>query len=195
MTTTDTIPPDDMTLGELRAALGAVLPNHAAFDGWSVAALDEAAAELGVPADRARLAFRDGAAGMIDAWFAAIDAAMAAALPPERLAAMKIRDKIAALVTARLEATAPHREALRRALATLAMPQNLATGARLGWRAADAMWRLAGDTATDLNHYTKRATLGALYGAAIATLGGTSALIESHAAFIAGITRLWELTE
>ena len=25
------------------------------------------------------------------------------------------------------------------------------------------MWRLAGDTATDFNHYTKRMTLGAVY--------------------------------
>jgi ubiquinone biosynthesis protein COQ9 len=30
------------------------------------------------------------------------------------------------------------------------------------------MWRLAGDTATDYNHYTKRATLGALYAATLA---------------------------
>jgi ubiquinone biosynthesis protein COQ9 len=38
----------------------------------------------------------------------------------------------------------------------------------LGWHSADAMWRLAGDTATDYNHYTKRATLGALYAATLA---------------------------
>ena len=29
------------------------------------------------------------------------------------------------------------------------------------------MWRLAGDTATDFNHYTKRATLGAVYGSTL----------------------------
>ena len=34
---------------------------------------------------------------------------------------------------------------------------------RLGWRSADLMWRLAGDTSTDFNHYTKRMTLGAVY--------------------------------
>ncbi|WP_439955303.1 hypothetical protein, partial [Klebsiella pneumoniae] len=48
------------------------------------------------------------------------------------------------------------------------MPQNAARGARLGWRAADAMWRAAGDTATDYNHYSKRMTLGAVYAATIA---------------------------
>ena len=40
------------------------------------------------------------------------------------------------------------------------MPQNLARAARLGWRTADVMWRAAGDTATDYNHYTKRTMLG-----------------------------------
>ena len=61
---------------------------------------------------------------MIDAWFAAIDRQMAAALPPERLAAMKIRARIAALVMARIETAAPDREALRRAITLLAMPAN-----------------------------------------------------------------------
>ena len=30
------------------------------------------------------------------------------------------------------------------------------------------MWRLAGDTATDYNHYSKRAILGAVYGSTMA---------------------------
>lgn len=163
MSASKTIEPRDMTLDELREALAPLLPGEAAFDGWSEAALAAAAQSLGVPADRARLAFPDGAAGMIDAWFGSIDRAMAATLPPEVLAAMKIRQRITALVRARLAAAAPHREALRRALAILAMPRNAAAGARLGWRAADAMWRLAGDDATGLAHYTKRTTLAAVY--------------------------------
>ena len=71
---------------------------------------------------------------MIDAWFDAIDKAMLAAFPPERIAAMKIRERIRDLVLFRLEAAAPHREALRRALAILAMPQNAPHAARLAWR-------------------------------------------------------------
>src|SRR5204863_71644 len=62
----------------------------------------------------------------------------------------------------------PNREALRRALTILAMPQNAASGARLGWRTVDTIWAQAGDTATDYNHYTKRATLFAVYAATIA---------------------------
>ena len=162
--------PPDPTLDEIRAALGPVIPVHAGFDGWSDTALTRAAEQIGVDAGIARLAFPDGASGMIDAWFAAIDTAMAERLPPETLIAMKIRQRITALVNARIAIAAPNREALRRALAILAMSQNLALGARLGWRAADIMWRLAGDNATDYNHYTKRTLLAGVYGATMLIL-------------------------
>jgi ubiquinone biosynthesis protein COQ9 len=159
--------PQDMTLDELRAALAERLPQEAAFDGWSEKALDAAAQSLGVPADRARLAFAGGAGQMVDAWFAGIDRHMADGLPPETLAQMRIRERITALVLARLAAMAPHREALRRALAVLAMPHHIAMATALGWRAADAMWRLAGDTSTGVAHYTKRMTLIGVYGSTL----------------------------
>jgi ubiquinone biosynthesis protein COQ9 len=162
-----TIPPADMTLDELRDALAPLLPGHAAFDGWNEKALASAAAQLGVPAPRARLAFPGGAIEMIDAWFAEVDRAMTAVLPPELMATLKIRERIIALVVTRLETLAPHREALRRALAVLAFPTNAVAATRFGWRAADAMWRLAGDRATDFAHYTKRMTLAAVYAATL----------------------------
>ncbi|GGB38484.1 hypothetical protein GCM10011380_29880 [Sphingomonas metalli] len=159
--------PADPTLDEIRRDLAPAIASNAAFDGWGDAARDYAAQAAGVDPDIARLAYAEGPAAMIDAWFDSIDAAMAAALPPEALATMKIRARITALVEARLRIVAPDREALRRALAILAMPQNLALAARLGWRSVDRMWRLAGDTATDYNHYTKRAMLLAVYGATV----------------------------
>ena len=159
--------PSDPTLDEIRVAIRGRLPVHAAFDGWSDAALVMAAGELGVDPAVARLAFPGGAVDMIDAWFASVDEAMAASVSAESLAAMKVRERIATLVTARLEALAPYREALRRAISVLAMPQNLARAASLGWRSADLMWRLAGDRATDYNHYTKRMMLGGVYAATV----------------------------
>jgi ubiquinone biosynthesis protein COQ9 len=89
---------------------------------------------------------------------------MLAAFPPERIAEMKVRERIRDLILFRFEALAPQREALRRALAVLAMPQHAPGGARLAWRSADRIWRVAGDTATDFNHYTKRALLIGIYG-------------------------------
>ncbi|WP_288459207.1 COQ9 family protein [uncultured Sphingomonas sp.] len=158
---------EDLTLDEVRARLAPDLAANAAFDGWGDAARDMAADGAGIDRDVARLAFAGGAVAMIDAWFDAIDARMAQALPPERLATKKIRERITALVAARLDALAPDREALRRARAILALPTNLAAAARLGWRSVDRMWRLAGDTATDYNHYTKRAMLLGVYTATI----------------------------
>ncbi|MGJ3649491.1 COQ9 family protein [Sphingomonas sp. GlSt437] len=159
--------PADATLDEIRAGLAPLIADNAAFDGWSEAAVALAAEQAGVDGDVARLAFSDGAIAMIDAWFAYVDAEMARALPAETLAPMKVRQKITALVEARLATLDPQREALRRALALLAMPQNAPRAAALGWRAADLMWRAAGDTATDYNHYTKRALLMAIYTATI----------------------------
>ncbi len=161
----DTSLPQDPTLDEMRAALGAAIPAQAMFDGWGDAALVAAAGSLGIDPGHARLAFRDGTVGMIEAWYASIDARLAAAFPPERIAAMKIRDRIGALILARLDLVRPTKQAARTALALLARHPVAAT--KLGWRAADTMWRIAGDTATDLNHYSKRLTLSAVYGATL----------------------------
>lgn len=160
----------DSTLDEIRAALASEIAANAAFDGWGDAARDMAADAAEVDRGVAKLAYPGGAVDMIDAWFAQIDRAMIAAVPAKQLSAMKIRAKIAALVEARIDAVAPNREALRRAFAILAMPQNIAAAARLGWRTVDLMWRLAGDTATDYNHYTKRGILLGVYGATMTVL-------------------------
>jgi ubiquinone biosynthesis protein COQ9 len=157
----------DLTLDEIRALLAPGIAANAAFDGWSDAARDMAAQAEGVDTDIAALAFKDGPVDMIDAWFAHIDDVMLAAVPPERLALMKVREKITALVAARLDATSIDRESLRRALAILALPQNLAKATRLGWRTVDTIWRAAGDVATDYNYYTKRTILLGVYASTI----------------------------
>ncbi len=159
--------PIDMTLDELREALAPLLPANAVFDGWTDLALAGAAAELGVPADRAGLCFPGGAVDMIDAWFAAIDRAMLVAFPPERIAAMKVRDRIRSLIWWRIEQAATHADALRRAIAILARPRCVARATKLGWRAADAIWRAAGDVSSDFSFYTRRTTLAGVYAATL----------------------------
>lgn len=161
------IAPIDMTLDELRDALAVRLPTHAVFDDWSSTALAGAAAELGVPADRAALCFPGGAIDMIDAWFSVIDRSMAATLEAQGATGMKIRARIRAAVLARLGEAARYPDALRRALAVLGRPDNARRAARLGWRAADAMWRAAGDSSVDFAWYSKRATLSAVYAATL----------------------------
>jgi ubiquinone biosynthesis protein COQ9 len=162
----------DLTLDELRADLAPKIAAAAIFDGWSDAALVRACTASGVDPALARLAFPGGAIDMIAAWIAMVDAKMEAAFDKEVLGQMPIRERIRALVWFRLEAVLGLEEALRRALAIQAMPQNLARSAKLGWSSADAMWRLAGDTATDYNHYTKRAILTGIYAATLSVFVG-----------------------
>ncbi len=120
----------DLTLDELRLALAPGIAEAAIFDGWSDAALDMAADQLGADRDVARLAFKDdGAMGMICAWIETIDRQMTLDLPPEKLVGMKIRERIRSLVQYRLDAVAGQEEALRRALAIMAMPRNASAGA------------------------------------------------------------------
>jgi ubiquinone biosynthesis protein COQ9 len=158
----------DETLDDVRLRLAPRIAQAAVFDGWSAQALRVAADQAGIDADVAAYAFRGGAMEMIEAWTAATDLAMAQALPATTLASFKVRVRIRKLVLFRLEAIRGCEEALSRALAIMAMPQNAGRALKLGWRSADAMWRLAGDTATDYNHYTKRTILAGVYAATLA---------------------------
>ena len=162
----------ETSLDALRLTLAPAIADAAAFDGWSAAAVRAAAETQGVNPDAAEFAFSGGSLSMpmamITAWAHSVDAKMAAALPAEHLAKLKIRERIRTLVLFRIEAVAGQKEALRRAQSIMAMPQNVPAAIRLGWHSADVMWRLAGDTATDYNHYTKRLTLGSIYAATLA---------------------------
>ena len=154
-------------LEQLRRRLALSVGENAVFDGWTPKAVDSAAEQLAIDPAQARLAMPKTQAGLIDVYVGEVDRALEAYFTPKRLSGMKIREKIRALIWRRLEVMGPAREAVRRALAILAMPQNVPLALRIGWRTADLMWRIAGDTSTDFNHYTKRMTLGAVYGSTL----------------------------
>jgi len=158
---------DPSPLERLRRQLALAIGENAVFDGWTKAAVDSAAAQLGIDPVQARLAVPKNQAAMIDLYIQEVDRTLEAWATPKRMAKLKIREKIRTLVWQRLEIMGPAREAVRRALAILAMPQNLPLALRISWRTADLMWRLAGDTSTDFNHYTKRITLGGVYGSTL----------------------------
>lgn len=137
--------------------------NHVPFDGWSATALKRAAGDLGLDGAAAVNAFPGGVSELIAFHSAEADRRMLDALPPLDLPAMRIRDRIAAVVRLRLEQNAEHREAIRRALAYLALPQNGPLALKCLYRTVDAMWYAAGDTSTDYNFYTKRLLLSGVY--------------------------------
>jgi ubiquinone biosynthesis protein COQ9 len=150
-------------LESLRLKLALAVGEHAAFDGWNGKAVDSAAAQIDIDLAQARLAFPKSQAEMVNAYIQGVDAAMEKHFTPKRIAAMKVRERIRALIWYRLEVMAPAREAVRTGLSILAMPQNVPLALKIGWRSADLMWRIAGDTATDYNHYTKRLILSGVY--------------------------------
>jgi len=158
---------DPTPLEAVRARLALSVGEHAVFDGWTDKAVAAAAASHDVDPAIARLAFPKDQLGKVEAYIAAVDAAMATHFTPDVIASLKIRERIRELVWFRLQTMGPAREAVRSALSLLAMPQNAVKGLSIGWHSADLMWRLAGDTATDFNHYTKRLTLSALYAATL----------------------------
>lgn len=154
---------EDMTLEDMRAALAPHIAANAVFDGWGDMARDDAARAIGLNPDHARLAFPEGKVQMIDAWIDQIDQQMIAACDNDQFRALGMTGKVRAALHARFAAMQGRKDAVRRALSILALPQNAAKGLQLGWRTADVIWRLAGDESSDFNHYTKRATLLAVY--------------------------------
>ena len=107
-------------LEKLRRQLALAVGENAVFDGWTQKAVDTAAQQLGIDPAQARLAMPKGQAALIDVYIQEVDRALEAYFTPERLAGMKIREKIRSLVWHRLEIMGPAREAVRRALAVLA---------------------------------------------------------------------------
>jgi len=154
-------------LERLRRQLALAVGENSVFDGWTRAAVDSAATQLGIDPVQARLAMPKSQTGLIDLYLQEVDRALEGWFTPKRLEGLKIREMIRALIWRRLEIMGPAREAVRRGLAILAMPQNVPLALRISWRTADLMWRIAGDTSTDFNHYTKRMTLGAVYGSTL----------------------------
>lgn len=141
---------------------------HVPFEGWTEKALLEGAKAAGLAPALALDAFPGGALDALDYAAERADQAMVATLGKMKgLKAMRVRERIAAAIRARLELSAPHREAIQRALTTLALPTNVPLGVRTLWRTVDAIWYAAGDTATDFNFYTKRALLAGVYSATL----------------------------
>ncbi len=166
-----------------RALLRAILP-HVPFDGWSDRAFRAAAREAELTEGEARAACPRGALDLAAEWHREGDRAMLRALAAADLQGMRLRERVAFAVKARL-AAADDRESLRRSAALFALPQNAGLGARLLWQTADAIWRGLGDASRDGNWYSKRATLAAVVAsAALYRLSDESPGLERTRAFV-----------
>lgn len=147
----------------LRDRLADALAAEAAFDGWTRAALAAAARQLELPAGEADRLFPGGPVQVLTYFSQRADLRTVEDMEKEGVAGLKIRERIKSAVRIRLERHAGQREAVRRALALLSLPFNAGLALKLLYKTVDAMWYAAGDTSTDFNFYTKRATLAGVY--------------------------------
>jgi len=139
---------------------------HVAFDGWSEDTFRAAIRDSEVDPATAKMVCPKGALDLAIAFHEAGDAGMVKALEERDMSDMRFRDKVALAVRLRLEAI-EDKEAVRRGTTLFALPHNAPEGAKLIWGTADAIWTALGDTSVDVNWYTKRATLSAVYSSTV----------------------------
>ena len=137
----------------------AALP-HIPFEGWTHAALDQAAADLGLEEGAAGRLFPSGAVQAVTHFACYADRRLEEeAAASTELAGLRTGPRVGWLVRRRLEAWTDQREAVSRAVALLALPFNQPAALKSAWHTADAIWYLAGDTAADFSWYSRRALL------------------------------------
>lgn len=160
---------------DTRDRLAEAALQHVAFDGMNMAALRAGARDVGLSEDVAQAFFPGGGADLAAWEHRRGDAQLASWIADAP--AGRISDRIAAAILQRLELADP--ELVRAASATLALPPNQPLAAQLLWGTADTIWNGLGDSSRDVNWYSKRATLSAVYGATVLYWLGD--LSENHA--------------
>ena len=182
---------------ERDAAIEALLPN-VPFDGWTPRALRASLRAAGQPEEDAELLFPGGAADLVEAYCDLADRRMVEEATTLGLDAMRLPERVRALLALRLRQNRAHKEAVRRALGILALPRHAGLAARCTARTVDAVWHAAGDRSADFSWYTKRAILASIYTATVLFWltdqsedeAATLAFLDRRLAGLARITRL-----
>ncbi|MCE2574912.1 COQ9 family protein [Komagataeibacter sp. FNDCR2] len=156
---------------------------------WTLALLKQC-----VSAD-ADILFPGGMAQVAEACFDLMDREMLAAT--DQFRSRKISRRVRAAIVFRLDHAAPHRGAIRQALAVLLVPTHGRVLARALGRSVNAIWQAAGDTSTGFTYVTKRITLSGVYISTLLfwlTRGGNPASVEEfldrRLAEVGRVTRL-----
>jgi ubiquinone biosynthesis protein COQ9 len=128
--------------------------------GWTDLAVEEALTVLRTSKATFKKQFPNGVDDLVAAFGDWVDDEMLAAIKQSRgFVRMRVREKVAFGVRARLEAIAPYKESFRRLLLWYVRPNHALSGMQRLAKSVDLIWREAGDTSTDYNFYTKRVLL------------------------------------
>jgi len=149
--------------------------------GWTWAMTKAAGAAVGFSLGETELLLPGGPRDLAALHSRACDGVALAVLAETDPKSLKIRERIRHGALARIDAAMVAEAATRRWTGFLALPPNAALGLRLVWESADALWNWAGDTATDENHYSKRALLaGILTGTLLVRLSAGEEAAQAH---------------
>ena len=158
--------PDDWAADAEARALAEAL-KLAPTQGWTWAMTKAAGAAAGFSLGETELLLPGGPRDLAALYSRSCDAAALAALADVDPKSLKVRERIRRGAMARIDAAMAAEAATRRCAGFLALPGNATLGLRLVWEGADAIWIWAGDTATDENHYSKRALLAGILAATL----------------------------
>ena len=153
---------EDQRLELMRASV-----RHVTFDGWSERALKAGAKDIGMAVETAKALFPDTGRDLVTLHCQNADAEALDYLGDQNLTSMRVRERVAMSIRARIEIVREDREAVRQAVSMFALPGNATLGARLLFGTVDRLWRAAGDTSTDWNYYSKRGLLAGVYGSTV----------------------------
>ena len=141
--------------------------DHTVFDGWGSRALNAAARDVGLDKLALRRVAPNGPRDMVLAFNDMANDRMNAALAQVNINHLPVRERIGTAIRVRLQQNEVRKEAVRKMLSYLAFPGRAALAGRCTYETVDSMWRIAGDTSTDFNFYTKRSLLAVVYGSTV----------------------------
>ena len=144
-----------------QAVLDAAIQRAPAL-GWNGRLVREACEANGLSRGDEELLLPNGARDLAALLSRRHDARALESLAETPAAMLKMRERIARALETRLEVAMAHPEAEKRAAGFMALPTNADLVLSLTWATADRLWRWAGDTATDWNHYSKRTILSGI---------------------------------
>jgi len=141
---------------------------HVVFDGWTdkalLAAIADALPDSDISPVIVKNYFTGGMVDVVDHYADWMDRRVEKDMATPRFKALGMTEKIESCIKHRFQLASAHRDAVRKLMAWLALPQNSLVAANMAWRTCSRVWYLSGDKSADFSHYSKRSLLVSVYG-------------------------------
>lgn len=135
--------------------------SHIPFDGWTMDMLRQSALDAGYEVGYEEIAFPGGVEEAVEAYARWFDLKMLESLKEQEVSSLKIREKIAVHVRARISLQNP--AVVQQTLSYFSLPVRAPQAMQSLFKTVDLIWQQCGDISTDYNYYTKRTLLAGVY--------------------------------